>query len=224
MSIAEKRALDKKEIQHLIAKRVAKELTGPCMVNLGIGIPTLVAEYIHDENVFLHTENGLLGVTDVEEQNIDPNLVNAGKLPVGEAVGASYFDSASSFAMIRGGHIDVAILGVLQVDQIGMIANWAVPGKNIMGVGGAMDLLVGAKKVILAMTHTNKDGSSKILKECTYPITSIRSVDKIITELAVFEVVNKNLRLVELMPGVTIEEVRAKTEADFTEKLGDVKQ
>ncbi|ETI65864.1 3-oxoacid CoA-transferase subunit B [Neobacillus vireti] len=222
MSTREKTIVDKKEIQHLIAKRAAKELEGPCIVNLGIGIPTLVAEYIHDENVFLHTENGLLGVTDVEEQDMDPNLVNAGKLPVGEAIGASYFNSADSFAMIRGGHIDVAILGVLQVDQTGVIANWAVPGKNIMGVGGAMDLLVGAKKVILAMTHTNKDGSRKILKECTYPITSTRSVDKIITELAIFEVVNKTLRLVELMPGVTIEEVREKTEADFIDSLGDV--
>ena len=217
---SEKRATDKKEIQHLIARRTAKELAGPCTVNLGIGIPTLVAEYIQDEHVYIHTENGLLGVKDVEEKDIDPNLVNAGKLPAGEATGASYFNSADSFAMIRGGHIDVAILGVLQVDQTGVIANWAVPGKNIMGVGGAMDLLVGAKKVILAMTHTNKDGSSKILKECTYPITSTRSVDKIITELAVFEVVDQTLRLVELMPGVTIEEVREKTEADFTQKLG----
>ena len=214
-NVFDKRTTDKKEIQRLIARRAAQELVGPCTVNLGIGIPTLVAEYIHDENVFLHTENGLLGVTDVEDQDIDPNLVNAGKLPVGEAIGSSYFNSADSFAMIRGGHIDVAILGVLQVDQTGVIANWAVPGKNIMGVGGAMDLLVGAKKVILAMTHTNKDGSSKILKECTYPITSTRSVNKIITELAVFEVVGQTLKLVELMPGVTIEEVREKTEADF---------
>jgi len=217
---SENRTINKNEIQHLIAKRTAKELSGPCTVNLGIGIPTLVAEYIHDESIYLHTENGLLGVTDVEEQDIDPNLVNAGKLPVGEAIGASYFNSADSFAMIRGGHIDVAILGVLQVDQTGVIANWAVPGKNIMGVGGAMDLLVGAKKVILAMTHTNKDGSSKIVKECTYPITSTRHVDTIITELAVFEVGNQTLRLVELMPGVTIEEVRAKTEAEFIEQLG----
>lgn len=209
--------LDKKAIQHLIAQRAAKELSGPCTVNLGIGIPTLVAEYIKDENVFLHTENGMLGVTDVEEQDIDPNLVNAGKLPVGEARGASYFNSADSFAMIRGGHIDVAILGVLQVDQTGVIANWAVPGKNIMGVGGAMDLLVGARKVILAMAHTNKDGSSKILKKCTYPITSTRSIDMIITELAVFKVVDRQLKLVELMPGVTIDEVREKTEAAFIE-------
>ncbi|WHY16007.1 3-oxoacid CoA-transferase subunit B [Peribacillus frigoritolerans] len=206
---------DKEFMQNMIARRAAKELTGPCIVNLGIGIPTLVAKYIDDENIFLHTENGLLGVADVEEDEIDPNLVNAGKLPVGQSIGASFFNSAESFAMIRGGHIDVAILGVLQVGQTGEIANWAVPGKNIMGVGGAMDLLVGAKKVIVTMTHTSKEGKSKVLKKCTYPITSTRSVDMIITELAVFEVIDKQLKLIELMPGVTIEEVRAKTEADF---------
>jgi 3-oxoacid CoA-transferase len=206
---------DKELMQNMIAKRAAKELTGPCIVNLGIGIPTLVAKYIDDENIFFHTENGLLGVADVEEDEIDPNLVNAGKLPVGQSIGASFFNSAESFAMIRGGHIDVAILGVLQVGQTGEIANWAVPGKNIMGVGGAMDLLVGAKKVIVTMTHTSKEGKSKVVNECTYPITSTRSVDLIITELAVFEVIDKQLKLIELMPGVTIEEVRAKTEADF---------
>ncbi|MGJ3197955.1 3-oxoacid CoA-transferase subunit B [Peribacillus frigoritolerans] len=206
---------DKQFMQKMIARRAAKELTGPCIVNLGIGIPTLVAKYIDDENIFFHTENGLLGVADVEEDEIDPNLVNAGKLPVGQSIGASFFNSAESFAMIRGGHIDVAILGVLQVGQTGEIANWAVPGKNIMGVGGAMDLLVGAKKVIVTMTHTSKEGKSKVLKKCTYPITSTRSVDMIITELAVFEVIDKQLKLIELMPGITIEEVRAKTEADF---------
>lgn len=204
-------------MQHVIAKRVAQELEGPCVVNLGIGIPTLVAEYMDAADIYLHTENGLLGVTDVEADQIDPNLVNAGKLPVGEAVGASYFNSSDSFAMIRGGHVDVAILGALQVEQTGVIANWAVPGKNIMGVGGAMDLLVGAKKVFVTMSHTSKDGSSKVMKECTYPITSTRSVDMIFTELAVFEVNDKQLKLVELMPGATIEEVREKTEAEFTE-------
>ncbi|KZE38773.1 acetate CoA-transferase [Bhargavaea cecembensis] len=210
--------MTKQEMQHMIAERVAKELKGPMSVNLGIGIPTLVAEYMEDDDIYLHTENGLLGVTDVEEEDIDPNLVNAGKLPVGEAVGAAYFNSSESFAMIRGGHVDAAILGALQVDERGVIANWAVPGKNIMGVGGAMDLLVGAKKVYVTMTHTSKDGSPKLLKECTYPITSTRSVDMIFTELAVFEVTeDKQLRLVELMPGATIEEVREKTEAAFIE-------
>lgn len=208
---------NKAEMQHGIAKRVAQELEGPCIVNLGIGIPTLVAEYMTEDNIYLHTENGLLGVTDVDDESIDPNLVNAGKLPVGEAVGASFFNSSDSFAMIRGGHVDVAILGALQVDETGVIANWAVPGKNIMGVGGAMDLLVGAKKVFVTMSHTSKDGSSKLLKECTYPITSTRQVDMIFTDLAVFQVTNGQLKLVDLMPGATIEEVREKTEAAFTE-------
>lgn len=210
---------DKKKMQHMIARRAAKELQGPLTVNLGIGIPTLIPEYMNDGEIYLHTENGLLGVTDVEEEYIDPNLVNAGKLPVGEAVGASFFNSSDSFAMIRGGHVDVAILGALQVDQHGIIANWAVPGKNIMGVGGAMDLLVGAKKVIITMNHTSKDGSSKILKECTYPITSTRSVDMVLTELAVFEVGDGKLKLIDLMPGATIEEIREKTDADFEERV-----
>jgi acetate CoA/acetoacetate CoA-transferase beta subunit len=207
--------VNKENMQHSIAKRVAQELEGPCVVNLGIGIPTLVAEYLAADNIYLHTENGLLGVTDVEDEDVDPNLVNAGKLPVGEAIGASYFNSSDSFSMIRGGHVDVAILGALQIDETGIIANWAVPGKNIMGVGGAMDLLVGAKKVFVTMSHTSKDGSSKLVKECTYPITSTRSVDMIFTELAVFKVEEKQLKLVELMPGVSIEEVRERTEADF---------
>lgn len=209
--------MSKAETQHMIAKRVALELQGPCTVNLGIGIPTLVAEYMTAEDIYLHTENGLLGVTDVEEADIDPNLVNAGKLPVGEAIGSSFFNSSDSFAMIRGGHVDVAILGALQVDETGVIANWAVPGKNIMGVGGAMDLLVGAKKVFVTMSHTSKDGSSKLLQECTYPITSTRQVDMIFTELAVFKVEDGQLKLVDLMPGATIEEVREKTEAAFIE-------
>lgn len=206
-------------LQERIAKRAAKELKIDEIINLGIGIPTLVANYVKDQQLYFHTENGMLGVEDIEENRIDPNIVNAGKFVVGEGVGASYFDSASSFSMIRGGHIDVAILGVLQVDEIGQIANWAVPGKNIIGVGGAMDLLVGAKKVIVTMTHTSKDGKSKILKKCTYPITSTRSVDLIITELAVFEVRNKQLYLVELMPDVTLEEVIEKTEAKFINEI-----
>lgn len=197
----------------MIAKRAAAELQGPCVVNLGIGIPTLVAKYIEDDLVYFHTENGLLGVTEVDE--VDPNLVNAGKLPVGEKVGAAFFNSAESFGMIRGEHVDVAILGVLQVDETGCIANWAIPGRNIIGVGGAMDLLVGAKKVIVTTTHTTKEGKSKLLKECTFPITSTRSVDMIITDLAVFDVVEGRLVLKELMPEVTLEEVRRRTEAQF---------
>lgn len=206
-------------IQELIAKRAAQELEDGQIINLGIGIPTLVSKYVEDKKLYLHTENGMLGVEDVDEDDIDPYLVNAGKLPVGEGLGASFFHSADSFAMIRGGHIDVAILGVLQVDEKGRIANWAVPGQNILGVGGAMDLIVGAKKIIATTRHTTKDGKSKILKECTYPLTSTRSVDMIVTELAVFKYIDGQLHLVELMPGTTLEEVQQKTEAYFVNSL-----
>lgn len=207
------------KVKDMIAKRAAEELKEASIVNLGIGIPTLVPNYLDNSDVVLHTENGLLGVTDVKEEEINPNLVNAGKLPVGEAKGASYFNSADSFGMIRGRHVDVSILGVLQVDQQGLIANWSIPGKNIIGVGGAMDLLAGSKKVIVTTMHTSKDGSSKIVPECTYPITSIRSVDVIITDLAVFEVKNKKLICIEIMPGSSKEEIKQKTEAAFTFEL-----
>lgn len=206
-------------VKDMIAKRAAEELRDASVVNLGIGIPTLVPNFLNNNDIVLHTENGMLGVTGVKEEDIDPNLVNAGKLPVGEAEGASYFNSADSFGMIRGRHVDVSILGVLQVDQQGLIANWSIPGKNIIGVGGAMDLLVGSKKVIVTTMHTSKDGSSKIIPECTYPITSIRSVDVIITDLAVFEVENKKLVCVEIMPGSSKEEVEEKTDASFTFEL-----
>lgn len=205
-----------KEIQELIAKRAAAELQPHSVINLGIGIPTLVAKYVDSDVVYFHTENGMLGVQELKkEEDFDPNLVNAGKLPIGEEIGASYFNSADSFSMIRGGHVDVAILGALQVDEQGFIANWAMPGKNIIGVGGAMDLLSGAKKIIVTTNHTAKNGDSKIVKNCIYPITSIRKVDLIITELAVFEFQNNQLVLKELMPGVTLEEVQEKTDADF---------
>ncbi|MFJ7733396.1 3-oxoacid CoA-transferase subunit B [Lysinibacillus sp. NPDC097231] len=206
-------------IQELIAKRAAKEVQDGQIINLGIGIPTLVAKYVDNDNVYFHTENGMLGVVGVDEKDIDPNVVNAGKMPVGEAIGSSFFNSAESFSMIRGGHVDVAILGVLQVDEHARIANWAVPGKNIIGVGGAMDLLIGAKKVIVTMSHTSKDGRSKILKDCTFPITSTRSVDTIITELAVFNYLDGQLYLVELMPGATLEQVETSTEASFVNML-----
>lgn len=202
-------------IKDMIAERAAKALEEQSVINLGIGIPTLVANYLDKEKYFLHTENGMLGVTSVEEENIDPNIVNAGKLPVGEATGASYFHSADSFAMIRGAHVDVAILGVLQIDETGQVANWAIPGKDIIGVGGAMDLLVGAKKVIITTNHTAKDGSPKFLKECTYPITSTRKIDMIITDLAVFERNGDTFELIELMGDATLEEVAEKTEAHY---------
>lgn len=208
--------LSNKEIQEKIAKRAAAELTPYSVVNLGIGIPTLVAKYCDSSSVYFHTENGLLGVKELtNEDDFDPNLVNAGKLPVSEQLGASYFNSAESFGMIRGGHVDIAILGALQIDEEGYIANWAIPGQNIMGVGGAMDLLSGAKKIIVTTNHTAKNGEPKLVEKCTYPITSIRKVDMIITELAVFECKEDRLHLVELMPGVEFEEVQEKTEASF---------
>lgn len=202
-------------VKDMIAERAAKALEEQSVINLGIGIPTLVANYLDKEKYFLHTENGMLGVTSIAEENIDPNIVNAGKMPVGEATGASYFHSADSFAMIRGAHVDVAILGVLQIDETGQVSNWAIPGKDIIGVGGAMDLLVGAKKVIITTNHTAKDGSPKFLKKCTYPITSTRRVDMIITDLAVFEHNGDKFELIELMGDSTLEEVAKKTEADY---------
>lgn len=203
-------------MRELIAKRAAKELPPYSIINLGIGIPTLVADYIDDDVHILHTENGMLGVTSVDEEHIDPLIVNAGKLPVGEAVGASYFSSADSFAMIRGGHIDVAILGALQIDSKGRIANWAIPGKDIIGVGGAMDLLEGAKKIIITTNHTANDGSPKIVDECTFPITSQRVADIIITELAVFYWNEDHYELTELMGSATLDDVKSKTTAYFS--------
>ncbi len=208
------------DVKARIAMRAAKELKGPLVVNLGIGIPTLIPDYLEDEEVFLHTENGMLGVGPYDPEQVDPSIINSGKAFVTERIGVSYFDSAESFAMIRGGHVDVAVLGVLQVDEHGQIANWAVPGKNIIGVGGAMDLIEGAKKVICTVTHTAKDGSPKLKKKCTYPITSTRAVDMVITDLAVFTFQKGEMHLIELMPGATLEEVEKKTEAAFINDIG----
>ncbi|GIN93874.1 hypothetical protein J22TS1_49250 [Siminovitchia terrae] len=202
-------------IKEMIAKRAAQELVPYSIINLGIGIPTLVPDYLDQSKYYLHTENGLLGVTSVEEDQVDPLLVNAGKLPVGEAVGASYFHSADSFAMIRGGHVDVAILGALQVDGSGHVANWAIPGKDIIGVGGAMDLLSGAKKIIITMSHVSKDGSPKLVERCTFPITSTRTADIVITDLAVFKWKDDEYELTELMGDATLGEVKEKTMAPF---------
>lgn len=204
-------------VKQYIASRAAKELKNGDIVNLGIGIPTMVADFIPpDVQVFLHSENGILGVGPTPDQAyIDKELVNAGKLPVTVLEGSSFFDSASSFAMIRGGHVTVSILGVLQIDAKGRIANWAVPGKSVLGVGGAMDLLEGSKKVIVTTMHTTNQGESKIVNELTYPITSERRVDLIITDLAVFSVKKDGLHLIELAPGISLMEVQQKTEAPF---------
>lgn len=205
-----------------MARRAFAELQKGDVVNLGIGIPTLVADLIKPEHeIILHTENGMLGVgpePDGDAGALD-YPVNAGKVPVTALKGSSYFDSADSFAMIRGQHIDVAIMGGLEVDENANLANWAVPGKPLLGVGGAMDLASGAKKLIITMTHTNCDGSAKIVPACTLPLTAMNAVDVVITDLAVFTYPNGKLTLIELMPGVTIEEVRSKTSAAFIEAL-----
>ena len=205
-----------------MAKRAFAELQKGDVVNLGIGIPTLVADLIRPEHgIILHTENGMLGVgpSPADGGGALDYPVNAGKIPVTALPGSSYFDSADSFAMIRGGHVDVAIMGGLEVDEKGNLANWAVPGKPLLGVGGAMDLASGAKKLIVTLTHADPDGTSKIVQECTLPLTAIGVVDVVITELAVFKYLEGQLTLVELMPGASLEEVRAKTQARFVEKL-----
>jgi 3-oxoacid CoA-transferase len=204
-----------------IAQRALQELHRGDVVNLGIGIPTLVADFITpDDGIILHTENGMLGVGPApEEGGAMEYPVNAGKIPVTALPGSSYFDSATSFAMIRGGHVDVAIMGGLQVDEQANLANWAVPGKPLLGVGGAMDLASGAKRLIITMTHTNRDGSSKLVPACTLPLTALGAVAMVITDLAVFTYDDGSLTLTELMPGVTLAEVREKTAASFKEKL-----
>ncbi len=206
-----------------IAKRALVELNRGDVVNLGVGIPTLVADLITPEHqIILHTENGMLGVGPAPEDGGALDYpVNAGKIPVTPLMGSSYFDSADSFAMIRGGHVDVAVMGGLQVDESANLANWAVPGKPLLGVGGAMDLAEGAKKLIITMNHTNRDGSAKIVPACTLPLTAMGAVDIIITDLAVFTFPDGRLTLSELMPSITLDEVRTKTTAEFDMKLDE---
>jgi len=204
-----------------MARAALTELKRGDVVNLGIGIPTLVADLITPEHgIILHTENGMLGVgPEPEEGGALDYPVNAGKIPVTALPGSSYFDSADSFAMIRGGHVDVAIMGGLQVDEAANLANWAVPGKPLLGVGGAMDLASGAKRLIVTMTHASRDGAAKILPMCTLPLTAVGAVDVVITDLAVFRYVDDMLTLTALMPDVTLDEVRQKTEAEFVDGL-----
>lgn len=200
-----------------MVKRAVQEIKDGMNVNLGIGMPTLVANEIPDGvHVMLQSENGLLGIGPYPlEGTEDADLINAGKETITEVTGASYFDSAESFAMIRGGHIDLAILGGMEVSEQGDLANWMIPGKMVKGMGGAMDLVNGAKRIVVIMEHVNKHGESKVKKTCSLPLTGQKVVHKLITDLAVFDFVNGRMTLTELQDGVTIEEVYEKTEADF---------
>lgn len=209
--------MEKAMIREIIAKRVAKELHDGDVVNLGIGLPTMVANYLSDDvNVLLQSENGFVGIGPAPtEENFDKDIANAGGQPVTILPGGAFFNSAESFTIIRGGHVDATVLGALQVDEKGNLANWMIPGKMVPGMGGAMDLVVGAKKVIIAMEHTQK-GKAKILKECTLPLTAANQVNLIITEMGVIEVTENGLILKELGPEATVESIQEATGAELT--------
>ncbi|GAA7054951.1 succinyl-CoA--3-ketoacid CoA transferase subunit B [Helicobacter pylori] len=207
-------------MREAIIKRAAKELKEGMYVNLGIGLPTLVANEVSGMDIVFQSENGLLGIGAYPlEGGVDADLINAGKETITVVPGASFFNSADSFAMIRGGHIDLAILGGMEVSQNGDLANWMIPKKLIKGMGGAMDLVHGAKKVIVIMEHCNKYGESKVKKECSLPLTGKGVVHQLITDLAVFEFSNNAMKLVELQEGVSLDQVREKTEAEFEVRL-----
>ncbi|WP_210138741.1 3-oxoacid CoA-transferase subunit B [Staphylococcus sp. GDB9P120P] len=210
--------MDKQTQRKKIIQRAAQEIQSDMVINLGIGMPTLVANELNDhvENVFFQSENGLLGIGPYPtEDEVDPDLINAGKETVTAAKGASYFDNAESFAMIRGGHIDLAILGGMEVSETGDLANYMIPGKLVKGMGGATDLVVGAQKVVVIMDHMNKHGESKIKAKCDLPLTGAGVVNTLITDLAVFKFEDKVMKLVELQEGATLEQVQKYTDAYF---------
>lgn len=202
--------------KEIIARRIALEFKDGDIVNLGIGLPTMVANYVpSDISITLQSENGFLGLAAFDPENPDENIVNAGGQPCGIKAGGMFFDSAFSFALIRGGHVDACVLGGLEVDQEGNLANWMVPGKMVPGMGGAMDLVTGARRVIIGMEHCAKAGNSKILKKCTLPLTARNKVKMVVTELAVFEFIDGKLTLTEIAEGCDLETIKEKTEAEF---------
>lgn len=208
--------MDRNQIKSFIAQRVARELKDGDVVNLGIGLPTLIPNYLPEGvDITLQSENGFIGIGPTPEKgNEDKYIVNAGGAPAGITIDGAFFDSSTSFTIIRGGHVDVTVLGALQVDQHGNLANWMIPGKLVPGMGGAMDLVVGAKKVIVAMEHTNK-GKFKILKDCTLPLTAANQVNLIVTEMGVMEVTDKGLVLTEINEEFTVEDIKNATEAEL---------
>lgn len=214
------------DVKKIIAQRVAKEFHSGDLVNLGIGLPTLVANYISDDSdIIFQSENGLVGLgPEPSEENIDKDITNAGGMPVSILSGGAFFDSAMSFGIIRGGHVDVTVLGALQVDHNGNLANWTIPGKLVPGMGGAMDLVTGAKKVIVSMTHTDKHGSPKILDNCTLPLTAKSQVNMIVTEMAVMDITKEGILVKEINPAFSKEEVQNATGCPliFDENLIDM--
>lgn len=211
--------LSKEEAQIKIAKRIAREfldVTAPMCINTGIGIPELAVDYIKNPNIYIHAENGMLGVGDLaKNEQIDGQLINAGRKHVLERAGCAYFDSCESFSMIRGGHLAVSILGAFEVDQEGNIANWIIPDGKQLGVGGAMDLVSGAQRIIVAMQHLDKHGKSRVKKRCTLPITGFKEVELLVTELAVFAFADGRMILREIATGLTVDELRRRTEGTF---------